>query len=72
MAFSGAAFASAPGFYVGAQGGWSNTNPDLSDLNGGGVTMTSGSTSGTGGAWVFVQGTSLIKIGLQKQAIPVC
>jgi opacity protein-like surface antigen len=55
MAFSGAAFASAPGFYVGGQLGWSNTNPSSSDVTGTypgfGNTVTSASSSGTGFAW---------------------
>ena len=32
MAFSGASFASEPGFYAGVQAGWSNTHPPKSDI----------------------------------------
>jgi hypothetical protein len=53
MAFSGSSLAAAPGFYVGGNLGWSNTNPDSIETGnyGNGIIINRSETSGTGFAW---------------------
>ena len=54
MAFSGASFASAPGFYLGGNLGWGTTGAGGSDITGNlgsGVIVNSANANGRGTAW---------------------